>query len=424
MNFELPRRFILLLTLTPYDGLGDPKRFLEKFRSIMIVNGASDTVFCHCFPNYLDGPALDWLCTLPGQNESLKDYMTHFTKVAISIPDLHPEVHLHALKSGLRPGKSKKPSRLPNRKPLPGQIDIEELTQAWKSDKTYYRDEDKFNTKREDIIKEILNLKLIKPPRKAGTYQDTKNVDKSKYCAFHQKHGHTTDKCVVAKELLEWLARQGHLDKYIGGHIQRRTTPSTANTSSEQQNRGKEKASSSQYEQHRGIINCISRGYTSGGSPNSAKKQSFRAIYSVDRPQHEPQIAAQFLQMTFTHGDFDSNIQNLNDPVVITLQLGDSLVRKDEHVVTIHGDHKEARQCYNISMRPPSRSKQLQVNNVHLSANSSTLADLDPRADFLERPMPTGTTISTVEQNVIKAFLQEQADLFAWTPSDMPGIDP
>ncbi|XP_016199305.1 uncharacterized protein LOC107640281 [Arachis ipaensis] len=265
MNFELPKRFTLPLTLTPYDGLGDPKKFLKKFRSIMIVNGASDTVLCHCFPNYLDGPALDWLCALPagsisrfqqlaklfeehfagsviylhdsdylntikqGPNESLKDYMTRFTKVAISIPDLHPEVHLHAIKSGLRPGKFQetiavaKPKTLAEfREKAKGQIDIEELRQAQKSDKSHFREDDKsstpkksfkltlrfdsytqFNTKREDIIKEILNSKLIKPPRKAGTYQDAKNVDKSKYCTFHQKHGHNTDDCVVAKDLLE-----------------------------------------------------------------------------------------------------------------------------------------------------------------------------------------------------------------------------
>ncbi|XP_016178777.1 uncharacterized protein LOC107621258 [Arachis ipaensis] len=241
----------------------------------MIVNGASDTILCRCFPNYLDGPALDWLCALPAgsilrfqqlaklfedhfagsaiylhdsdylntikqrQNESLKDYMTRFTKVVISIPDLHPEVRLHAIKSGLRPGKFQetiavsKPKTLAEfREKAKGQIDIEELKQARKSDKTNYRDEEKvhnskknfkltprfdsytqFNAKREDIIKEILNSKLIKPPRKAGTYQDTKHVDKSKYCTFHQKHGHTTDECVVAKDLLERLARQGHLDK-------------------------------------------------------------------------------------------------------------------------------------------------------------------------------------------------------------------
>ncbi|MED6161524.1 hypothetical protein PIB30_061597 [Stylosanthes scabra] len=56
--------------------------------------------------------------------------------------------------------------------------------------------------KREDIIKEI-HSKLIKPPSKAGTYQDQRFVDKTKYCAFHQKFGHTTDECVIAKDLLE-----------------------------------------------------------------------------------------------------------------------------------------------------------------------------------------------------------------------------
>ncbi|XP_016195116.1 uncharacterized protein LOC107636096 [Arachis ipaensis] len=390
MNFELPKRFTLPLTLTPYDGLGDPKKFLKKFRSTMIVNGASDTVLCRCFPNYLDGPALDWLCALSagsisrfqqlaklfeehfagsaiylhdsnylntikqGQNESLKDYMTRFTKVAISIPDLHPEVHLHAIKSGLRPGKFQetiavaKPKILAEfREKAKGQTDIEELRQARKSDKTSYRDDDKtlnskkgfkltprfdsytqFNTKREDIIKEILNSKLIKLPRKAGTYQDTKNVDKSKYCAFHQKHGHTTDDYVVAKDLLERLARQGHLDKYIGSHIQKRSTPSRNEDSSEQQHRGKERTTPNQYEKPRGIINCISGGYAGRGSSSSARKRSYRAICSAEGFQREAKFATQLPQVTFTHADFNSNIHNLDNPMVITLQLGDLLVRK------------------------------------------------------------------------------------------------
>ncbi|XP_016206082.1 uncharacterized protein LOC107646412 [Arachis ipaensis] len=538
INFELPRRFTLPLTLTPYDGLGDPKKFLKKFPSIMIVNGASDTVLCRCFPNYLDGPALDWLCALPagsisqfqqlaklfeehfagsaiylhdsdylntikqGQNESLKDYMTRFMKVAISIPDLHPEVHLHSIKSRFRPRKFQETIVVASQRPFPSSArkpkaklisrnsdKLGSLTKHITETKIKLR---AFNTKREDIIKEILNSKLIKPPRKAGTYQDTKNVDKSKYCAFHQKHGHATDDCVVAKDLLERLARQGHLDKYIGGHIQRRTTPSTANDSSEQQHRRKEKVPSSQHEKPRGIINCISGGYASEGSSNLARKRSFRAICSVDGPHREAHVATQLPQVTFTHTDFDSIIQNLDDHVVITLQLGDLLVRKvlldpgssadvlfystfqkmklsnnillstggdlvgfspynlilgrpflnkfgaivstvhlcvkfplqDDHVVTIHGDHKEARQCYNISIKLPNRSKQ-QVNNVHLTTNSSALADLDPRADFLERPMPSGdlqkvyfnndpnkftyvgTSISAVELKAITTFLQE-----------------
>ncbi|XP_025670070.1 uncharacterized protein [Arachis hypogaea] len=281
MNFVLPRRFTLPTTLTPYDGLGDPKKYIKKFTSIMIVNGASDKVLCRCFPSYLDDPALDWFCSLPagsisrfrdlskpfdehfagsaiflhdsdylntirkGKQESLRDYMTRFTKIAMSIPDLHPELELHAIKSGLRPGKFQetiavaKPKTMAEfREKAKGYIDIEELQQARKTEKSHYRDDDKmrdnkknfkltpryesytkFNTKRDDIIKEILNLKLIKPPKKSGSYSDSKGADRSKYCSFHQKHGHTTDDCVIVKDLLKQLARQGHLDKYISGHI-------------------------------------------------------------------------------------------------------------------------------------------------------------------------------------------------------------
>ncbi|XP_016164020.1 uncharacterized protein LOC107606472 [Arachis ipaensis] len=287
MNFQLPRQFTLPTTLTPYDGLGDPKQHIKKFRSIMIVNGASDPILCRCFSSFLDGPALDWFCSLPadsishfqelakqfedhfaasaiylhdsdylttikqGPQESLKDYITRFTKVAMRILDLHPEVHLHAIKSGLRPGKFQetiavtKPKTLAEfREKAKGQIDVEELRQARKAEKSAsIKDDDKprdskkpfkpvpryesytqFNTKRDDIIKEILNSKLIKPPRKAGTYPESKTANKSKYCTFHQKHGHTTDECVIAKDLLERLARQGHLDKFIAGHMQKKIT--------------------------------------------------------------------------------------------------------------------------------------------------------------------------------------------------------
>nr|XP_025612050.1 uncharacterized protein LOC112705435 [Arachis hypogaea] len=288
MNFQLPRQFTLPTTLTPYDGLGDPKQHIKKFRSIMIVNGASDPILCRCFPSFLDGPALDWFCSLPadsisrfqvlakqfedhfaasaiylhdsdylttikqGPQESLKDYITRFTKVAMRIPDLHPEVHLHAIKSGLRPGKFQetiavtKPKTLAEfREKAKGQIDVEELRQARKTERSPTSKKDdkprdskkafkpvprydsctQFNTKRDDIIKEILNSKLIRPPRKAGNYPESKGIDKSKYCTFHQKHGHTTDECVIAKDLLERLARQGHLDNSLQDICRRALSP-------------------------------------------------------------------------------------------------------------------------------------------------------------------------------------------------------
>ncbi|XP_016164024.1 uncharacterized protein LOC107606476 [Arachis ipaensis] len=272
------------MTLAPYKGIWDPKVHVTKFESMMFLNSDSDPILCRSFPTFLDGAALLWFSNLlagsvtsfddfakmfinhfaaskiyvrdpdylstikQGQHESLKDYMTRFTIAAIEIPDLNPEFQLHAIKSGLQPGKFQeaiivaKPKTLEEfRDKATRQIEIEELRETRRNERLPSRKKDdrptrssnrdfkkpskltpkfdsytRFNTRREDIIKEILHNRLIKPPVKAGTYQDQKYVDKSKHCAFHQKFGHTTDECVVAKDLLERLARQGLLDKYIG----------------------------------------------------------------------------------------------------------------------------------------------------------------------------------------------------------------
>ncbi|XP_057730186.1 uncharacterized protein LOC130945493 [Arachis stenosperma] len=252
----------------------------------MFFNGPNnELVLCRAFPTYLDGAALLWFSKLPagsissfeelarsfidyfaaariyvhgsdylstirqGPQESLKDYMTRFTKATMKIQDLNLAVHLHALKVSLRPGKFReiiaitKPKTLEEfRERAAGQMGIEELREANRTERKPRREEDKiprsannkelgkpfkltpkfdnyirFNTRREKIIKEILNAKIIKPPARAGSYQDQRFVNKSKHCAFHQKYGHTTDECVIAKDLLERLARQGLLDKYIEG---------------------------------------------------------------------------------------------------------------------------------------------------------------------------------------------------------------
>ncbi|XP_016164515.1 uncharacterized protein LOC107607040 [Arachis ipaensis] len=321
MNFVLPRRFTLPTTLTPYDGLGDPKKYIKKFTSIMIVNGSISRFrdISKPFEEHFAGSAIylhdsDYLNAVKqGQHESLKDYMTRFIKIAINIPDLHPEVELHAIKSGLRPGKFQetiavaKPKTMAEfREKAKGQIDIEELRQARKIEKPHYKDDDKpqdskknfkpipryetytkFNTKRNDIIKEILNSKLIKPPRKAGNYPDSKGTDRSKYCSFHQKHGHNTDDCVIAKDLLERLARQGYLDKFISGHMQRRAPPPGDQSSATQHNRDRDRPNNNHHELPTRTINCISGGFAGGGATSSARKRSYRAILSINADQSQ-----------------------------------------------------------------------------------------------------------------------------------------
>ncbi|XP_016206128.1 uncharacterized protein LOC107646459 [Arachis ipaensis] len=192
----------------------------------------------------MDGLALDWFCSLPagsisrfrdiskpfeehfagsaiylhdsdylntvkqGQHESLKDYMTRFTKIAISIPDLHPE-----------------------------------------------------------------------------------------------KHGHNTDDCIIAKDLLERLARQGHLDKFISGHMQRRAPPPGDQSSATQHNRDRDRPNNNHPELPTRTINCISGGFAGGGATSSARKRSHRAILSINADQSQQQPPPTFPQITFHTAD-------------------------------------------------------------------------------------------------------------------------
>ncbi|XP_057720152.1 uncharacterized protein LOC130934612 [Arachis stenosperma] len=81
-------------------------------------------------------------------------------------------------------------------------------------------------------------------------------------------------------------------------------------------------------DQPRRIINCISGGFAGGGATSSARKQSYRTMLSIEANQNHHQTPPHFPQITFQDSDFNTNVTNLDDPVVISLQLGDLLVKK------------------------------------------------------------------------------------------------
>ncbi|XP_072067016.1 uncharacterized protein [Arachis hypogaea] len=585
---------------------------------MMFMNKESDPILCRTFPTFLDGAALIWFSNLSegsissfdeladqfvnhftaskiyvhnsdylstikqGPNESLKDYMTRFAEATNEIPNLNPKVHLHALKSGLRPGKFQESIVVAKPKTLAEfqekatiQIEIEEFRALRRAEKpTTNREEERrnkhptsrteqrsfrlppkfdsytpLNAKKEDIIKDILHSKLIKPPNRAGTYQDQRHVDRSKYCAFHQKYGHTTDDCVIAKDVLEKLARQGLLDKYVDSRGRRRNMEDLGQQPNVTDNsRDKGKKVDSDIHPPRRIINCISGGFAGGRCTNSARKRSYRTMMTMTEFTPSQPINKDKPKISFVPKDFKSNDRNLDDPVVITAQVGEPLVKKilmdsgssadvlfystfqkmkhsdknlqpssgelvgfsgervsirgyiwlqttfreypnsktidiqylvvdckspyniildrpslnafnaivstvhlsvkflsqDNKVITIHGDRKEAKQCYNASLKSeqPRQPEQQYVQAVYNSDQLPALANLDPRTSHQERPMPTddltkiqltndkakytylGNTLKKEEQDQLAELLRHNTDLFAWTPADMPGIDP
>ncbi|XP_057720216.1 uncharacterized protein LOC130934690 [Arachis stenosperma] len=445
--------------------------------------------------------------------------MTRFADATMEIQDLDPAVHLHALKAGLRPGKFRetiaitKPKTLEEfRERAAGQMEIEELREAQKSDKQpHWRDEERtfkspgrrdtkkpskltlkyntytrFNTKRENIIREILNTKIIKPPARAGNYQDQRFMDRTKHCAFHKKFNHTTDDCIVAKDLLERLAHQGLLDKYVESRKGRRgNLDREENKQATTDNNKKERTTP---DPPRGVISHISGGFAGGGETSSARKRSYRPMLAVEGTIQPKKDKDPNVTISFNQADFRSASPNLDDPVVISIQVRELLVRKtlldpgssadilfystfikmklsekliqpssveligfsrervpimghiwlkttmgeipmsksidiqylildcyspyniiigrpalniframvstlhlcvkfpvqENKIATVYADHQEARQCYNASLKltQTKQEARTQVQAIHTSADTATLADLDSREDL------------------------------------------
>ncbi|XP_025661466.1 uncharacterized protein [Arachis hypogaea] len=335
-NYQMPKNFTLPSLLEPYKGIGDPRAHIKKFQSMMFFNGPnSEPVLCRAFPTFLDDAALLWFSKLPAGSissfeELAKSFIDYFAaawiyvhgsdylgtirqEATIEIPDLDPAVHLHALKAGLLPGKFRetiaitKPKTLEEfRERAAGQMEIEELREANRTERKPRREEDR-------MPRSANNKELAR----AGSYQDQRFVDKSKHCAFHQKYRHTTDECVIAKDLLKRLAQQGLLDKYIEG---RKHKEGDRDKEECQQTSGNKEANKwSNNTPHKGVINRISGGFAGGGETTSARKRSYRAMLKIEGTTPHNNKNVPDLEITFNQEDICSAAPHSDDPVVISI---------------------------------------------------------------------------------------------------------
>ncbi|XP_072052144.1 uncharacterized protein [Arachis hypogaea] len=127
--------------------------------------------------------------------------------------------------------------------------------------------------------------------------------------------------------------------------------------------------------------------------------------------------------------------KTINDveAVINTKLLVMKFVADDRSVGSIRGDLKTAVACDNASLSLRKKSKE---------ASGVFLADLDARVDDKPRPKPEGDLekfrvgdteekFTFVNKNLpheliepLVKIIRANGDLFAWTPADIPGIDP
>ncbi|XP_016206994.1 uncharacterized protein LOC107647433 [Arachis ipaensis] len=135
---------------------------------------------------------------------------------------------------------------------------------------------------------------------------------------------------------------------------------------------------------------------------------------------------------------------NIFRAVVSTLHMCVKFIVQENKIATMYANHQEARQCYNACLKQAhtKETTRPQVQSIHSSADITMLADLDPREDLGERPRPMdnlhkltltadeeqythiGEELEGNERVRLVHILGQNADLFAWTPDDMPGISP
>ncbi|XP_072083633.1 uncharacterized protein [Arachis hypogaea] len=127
--------------------------------------------------------------------------------------------------------------------------------------------------------------------------------------------------------------------------------------------------------------------------------------------------------------------KTINDfsAIIFTKYLLMKFIAEDDSIGTIHGDREIAAECDNTSLALRKKSR---------NAAGIFLADLDARQDGQPRPEPEGDMeklqigqikdeYTFINRNLpydlkedLSQFLKQNRDLFAFTPADMPGIDP
>ncbi|GKV35612.1 hypothetical protein SLEP1_g43858 [Rubroshorea leprosula] len=150
-----------------------------------------------------------------------------------------------------------------------------------------------FNLPRSQIFMQIKNKMDLRRPGPMRTAAATR--DHTRYCDFHQDHGHTTEQCNSLRSELESLAQKGMLNEYI----QRAEQPRFVRE---------------QGPQHQGVRNPPNRQEVKHQS--RAQKQKFDDAAWKNQP------------ITFTSVDFDTVVTPHNDPLVTSVLINNCEVQR------------------------------------------------------------------------------------------------
>ncbi|XP_070669137.1 uncharacterized protein [Malus domestica] len=239
-----PPRGFTMPHFIPYKGDEDPDRHLKYYCSTMILYRNNDSLMCKIFATTLQGEATsDHLFSIvKDPRETIRDYVKKFKMEKAKIVGYNEDIATTTFRNGLS-----------TEHPLFGKLIMgEELTLAasyalaekhalWDEAKQSNKNESKkkhmersptkensaletftkFTVPISQILRKLKNEPWFElpPPMKS----DLTRLDHTKYCAFHQGPGHTTNGCLKWKQYLEKLTNEGRCDEYLNRSTKRPT---------------------------------------------------------------------------------------------------------------------------------------------------------------------------------------------------------
>ncbi|XP_020239392.1 uncharacterized protein LOC109818356 [Cajanus cajan] len=304
------------------------------------------------------------------KKESLRTFMDRFNKATLEIRDLNPAVALHHLTTALKPGPfvnsicKKPPSDMNDlRRRADKYMQMEELAeyrnqaraeQCGKPEKQpeqLYKGRGKeltlrdrptqglkyshytpLNASRAVVLEQALASEVLAVPKRAST-PPRANVSKS--CKYHRNHRHSTEECAALRDKIEDLIKQGQLRNFVdwpnSSRHQSTYQPRQQDRSDRSDRHRRERSRSRDRKEdphttHRRVINMIAGGFSGGGSTSSAQKRHLRVVRSVNAL--EQRVTRRLPTITFTDEDFKGIDPVQDDPMLISVEIRNCIVKK------------------------------------------------------------------------------------------------
>ena len=184
------------------------------------------------------------------------------------------------------------------------------------------------NTTPEQILMQIENRNILTRPEPMRTDPDKR--DRTKYCQFHNDHGHLTSDCIHLKRQIEALIQQGELKEFVNRVIDDRQNaprlPAARNNNLP--------ALPAPQQRNLQEIRTIFGGLETGNIARERKSYAGKArdvqrVHYVNMAEHVAKFSrVENVAITFTGEKADRVLHPHNDALVVSLTIANNLIHQ------------------------------------------------------------------------------------------------